>query len=277
MTLWLRKRTISSSLVLLTALTVFSASLFCSVQTVSAQEEAAPAAEPAAEPAAPAAEPAPAAGTPASAPEQKSIFSWVLTALRYYFFIFLAISFVFVALLVMNLLSARRDNIVPLALVESFEACLEENKVQDAYDLAKEDESFLGKVLSAGLEKVSQGYDKAIEAMQEVGEEENMKMDHSLSYLALIGTLSPMVGLFGTVDGMIRAFSVIAIAGSTPQASELADGISTALLTTLIGLFIAIPAIAFYNILRNRVDRLALEVGITSEGLMSRFQSSGQQ
>ncbi|MGY8767305.1 MAG: MotA/TolQ/ExbB proton channel family protein [Pirellulales bacterium] len=272
MSLWLRKRTISSSLILLTAFALFSATLLCSVQTVSAQDEPAPAA---AEPAAPAAAPAGAA-TPAP-PEKKNVFEWVLGALGIYFFVFLVISFVFVALLVMNLLNARRDNIVPLALVESFEACLEENKVQDAYDLAKEDESFLGKVLSAGLEKVSQGYDKAIEAMQEVGEEENMKMDHRLSYMALIGTLSPMIGLFGTVDGMIRAFSVIAIAGSTPQASELANGISTALLTTLVGLFIAIPAIAFYNILRNRVDRLALEVGITSEGLMSRFQSTGQQ
>ena len=95
--------------------------------------------------------------------------------------------------------------------------------------MAKEDESFLGKVLSAGLEKVSLGYDKAIEAMQEVGEEENMKLDHRLSYLALIGTLSPMIGLFGTVDGMIRSFSVIAQSGSTPEASKLANGISTAL------------------------------------------------
>ena len=57
------------------------------------------------------------------------------------------------------------------------------------------------------------GYPQAIEAMQEVGEEENMKMDHRLSYMALIGTISPMVGLFGTVDGMIRSFSVIAHVG----------------------------------------------------------------
>ncbi|MCC9604936.1 MotA/TolQ/ExbB proton channel family protein [Blastopirellula sp. JC732] len=241
-----------------------------------AQDDAAEpaAAEPAAAPAA-----APAAGAaPTEEPPKKlDALTWTMQALSYYFFIFLLISVIFVALFVMCLLNARRDNVVPLHLVESFEACLDENKVQEAYDLAKEDDTFLGKVLSAGLEKVSLGYDKAIEAMQEVGEEENMKLDHRLSYLALIGSLSPMIGLFGTVDGMIRAFSVIALGGATPNPAELANGISTALMTTLVGLAIAIPAIASFSILRNRVDRLALEVGITSEGLMSRFQTVGRK
>jgi len=109
--------------------------------------------------------------------------------------------------------------------------------------------------------------------MQEVGEEENMKLEHRLSYMALIGTISPMVGLFGTVHGMIQSFQVIAISGTSPKASDLAAGISTALFTTLVGLAIAIPAIAAYNILKNRIARLVLEVGILSEGLMSRFET----
>jgi len=143
--------------------------------------------------------------------------------------------------------------------------------------LAKGDESFLGQVLSAGLAKLSSGYDKALEAMQEVGQEENMKLEHRLSYMALIGTVSPMVGLFGTVYGMIQAFDVIARSTAQPKPSELAEGISTALLTTLVGLAIAIPAIAAYNILRNRVSRLVLEVGILSEGLMGRFSNVGKK
>ncbi|PQO29934.1 MotA/TolQ/ExbB proton channel family protein [Blastopirellula marina] len=259
------------------ALVALMVGIFLTNQTVTAQDAAEPAAEEPAADAPPAADDTADEKDAEDGPKERiSIFAWTYKALTYYFWIFLMISIVFVALLVMNIMNARRENVVPLALVESFEACLEENQVQEAYDMAKEDESFLGKVLSAGLEKVSQGYDKAIEAMQEVGEEENMKLDHRLSYLALIGTLSPMIGLFGTVDGMIRAFSEIAISGSTPEASKLAEGISTALFTTLVGLALAIPAIAAYNILRNRVDRLALEVGITSEGLMSRFQNVGK-
>ena len=208
--------------------------------------------------------------------EGESVLVWMFRSLGWFYsIVFICLSFTLVALFVMNLLGARRDNVVPAALVEGFEAQLNEKRYQEAYEMAKNDESFLGRVLSAGLAKLSAGYQQAIEAMQEVGEEENMKMEHRLSYVALIGTISPMVGLLGTVQGMIESFSVIAARTTTPPPSELAKGISTALFTTLIGLAIAIPAIAFYNILRNRIARLVLEVGILSEGLMSRFSNVG--
>ena len=172
----------------------------------------------------------------------------------------------------MNMLAARRDTLCPQELVDSFEERLNEKDFQGAYDLARTDESVLGQVLSAGLAKLSRGYNKALEGMQEVGEEESMKLEHRLSYMALIGNLSPMIGLLGTVQGMIASFQVIATGGSTPKPSDLAAGISQALFTTLIGLAVAIPAIAAYNVLRNRVSRLLLEVGVTSEDLMSRFE-----
>ena len=72
--------------------------------------------------------------------------------------------------------AARRDNVVPPSLVEGFEHSLTAKQYQEAYDLAKADKSFLGHVLSAGLSRVSGGYDEAIEAMQEVGEQENLRM-----------------------------------------------------------------------------------------------------
>ena len=143
----------------------------------------------------------------------KSYLAWAWEALGYgYSIVFLALSFTLVALFVMNLLTARRENVVPISLVEGFEEHLNEKQYQEAYELARNDESFLGQVLSAGLAKLSAGYEPAIEAMQEVGEEENMKLEHRLSYMALIGTISPMIGLFGTVQGMIASFNVIATA-----------------------------------------------------------------
>jgi len=265
--------TLCSFLLLFVCLAVFSSVTLGDAQVVRAQdaEEGDVADELPEEEAAPAAPAAPEI-------ETKSRLRWMYDSLGlFYSIVFLGLSFTLVALLVMNLLTARRENVVPVSLVEGFEAQLNEKKYQDAYELAKADDSFLGQVLSAGLAKLSSGYQQAIEAMQEVGEEENMKLEHRLSYMALIGTVSPMVGLLGTVQGMIASFQVIATSTTAPKPSELAAGISTALFTTLVGLFIAIPAIAAYNILRNRVARLVLEVGILSEGLMSRFSDVGKK
>ncbi len=209
---------------------------------------------------------------------RQSLLGWLVNGLGWlYIIVFLSLSFVTVALFIMNILSARREAVCPEPLIEGFETLLDEKKYQEAYELAKADESFLGNVLSSGLARLSSGYDHAVEAMQEVGQEESMKLQHRLSYLALIGTLSPMVGLFGTVHGMIESFFEIATGGGSPDPNKLADGISKALLTTLIGLAIAIPAIAAYNILRNRFERLELEVGITGDDLMRRFEKVGQK
>jgi len=226
-----------------------------------------------------AAAPAPAqpAGNGNAAPNtenRKSLLLWLYNSLGVtYILVFLGLSFVLVGLIITNVISANRDRVCPQTLVDGFEGLLEEKKYQDAYDLAKADESFLGNVLSTGLARINSGYEKATEAMQEAGQEESMKIQHLLSYLALIGTISPMVGLFGTVHGMISAFFEIATGGGSPDPQVLADGISKALVTTLIGLAIAIPAIAAYSILRNRFERLELEVGISSDALMSRFEN----
>lgn len=201
--------------------------------------------------------------------------TWTAQSLGWFFgLVFLGLSFVLVALFIMNLLTARRENVIPSDLVGGIEQ-LGPNQDREAFELARGDQSFLGQVLTAGLAKVkTQGYPQAIEAMQEVGEEENMRLEHRLSYLALIGTLSPMIGLLGTVSGMIDAFREIAnTTTGAPDPQQLAKGIYTALFTTLVGLSLAIPALAAYNLLRNRVARLVLEVGIVSEGLMSRFQN----
>jgi biopolymer transport protein ExbB len=211
-----------------------------------------------------------------SKPKDISVLGWLIEALGWmYILVFLALSFVMVGLVIINILAARRDYVCPQTLIDGFESLLDEKKYQDAYELAKTDGSFLGNVLSSGLAKLSSGYDHAIEAMQEVGTEENMKIQHRLSYLALIGNIAPMVGLLGTVDGMVRAFFEIATAGGTPDADKLADGIAKALVTTLVGLLIAIPAIAAFTIMRNRFEQLELEVGINSGNLMGRFEKVG--
>jgi biopolymer transport protein ExbB len=258
-----------------TSLALVALVLFIGGSNVIAQDELQPIDEPVAEAAPEAAPPqAPAAdAAPASAPP-RNLLSWMYEALTLrYTLIFLALSFTFVALIVMNVLSVKRDRVVPEPLVAAFEALLNEKKYQEAYELARTDDSFLGRVLSAGLAKLQTGYAESIEAMQEVGEEETMKLEQRAGYIALIGTISPMFGLLGTVDGMVKSFDKIATSTTQPRPAELALGISMALVTTLVGLWLAIPAIGLYHYLKNRIARLVLEAGIVSEGLMSRFKA----
>lgn len=254
---------------------VFAALLACpslgvTMQSqVVAQEEAAPEAAPAPAPAAPAPAPAAPAATPAS---QKSYLRWTYEALGFrYTVAFLILSFAFFTLLIMNILQIRRQNICPLQLVEAFEAQVNEKQMQTAYELAKNDPSILGKCLAAGVEKIQGGVDAGMKAMTEVGEDENMRMEHRLGYMALIGTIAPMVGLLGTVDGMVASFSVIASSTSTPKPSELATGISMALVTTLAGLVIAIPALMVFNLQKNYAMRLMFETGLNGENLLNEF------
>lgn len=219
---------------------------------------------------------APAADGETSSQTKKpqNMLAWFFGALGWrYTIAFLIISFTFVAFIVMNILSARRDSIAPKHLAEAFEAHLNEKKFQEAYDLAKNDESMLGQVLAAGMQNLQQGYDKAVEAMGQVGEEENLKLEQRLSMISLIASVAPMVGLLGTVDGMVQAFMEIAVSDTTPKPSKLAEGVSTALITTLVGLVLAIPAIIFFNMMKNRIARLVLEVGQIAGQLMGRFET----
>lgn len=208
--------------------------------------------------------------------KQKNLLTWFLGALGWdYTTAFLAISFWFVALLVMCILMLRRDTICPPQLAELMEAHLNEKRYQEAFDLAKSDDSFLGMVLAAGMAKLQSGYGKVVEAMQEVGADEGMKMEQKLGHIALIGTISPMVGLLGTVHGMVISFMEIAVSEATPSPSKLAGGISTALITTLVGLVLAIPAVAAFSFLRNRMNRMMLEASMIAGNLMGRFENVG--
>ena len=208
-----------------------------------------------------------------AAPAKQSFIGWVYNAEGIFFFPQLGISIVVVALITTNLLGTMRKRFAPEEFTQTFEGYVKEKKFKEAFELAKKDESFLGKLVSAGLQRLSAGYQDAIAAMEELGEEESMKFDHRLSYLALIGNIATLVGLLGTVWGMVASFMVIASSDVAPKPSVLAQGVSQALVTTVLGLLQAIPSIIFFTVLKNRIARLTLEVGMTSETLMQPFKA----
>jgi biopolymer transport protein ExbB len=180
-------------------------------------------------------------------------------------------SFYLIALVVWMAIHFRAPAAIPPDLIRDIQILLEQNKFNEAYHRLVEDTSFLARVLASGVRKLPSGVSHGQRAMELANEDVTMEMEHRTTYLATVGTLGPMIGLVGTVYGMIMAFHVIASEGSSPQASELAAGISTALYATLEGIAISIPAIFFYAMYRNRIARLSLEVGMTAEPLLEQF------
>jgi len=190
-------------------------------------------------------------------------------------FIFLALSISLVALVVMNLIKVRRDAMMPQMLIDTFNELIEQQQYQEAYELVAADESQLGLLLAAGLAKANAGFDPAMEAMNEVLDEETLKLEHMLSYIALIGSVAPMLGLLGTVYGMISAFGTMASSSTAPDTKELAKDIGTALWTTMMGLCLSIPAMGVFSILKNRLQKLGLELQLFSEGIMKQVVGGG--
>jgi biopolymer transport protein ExbB len=182
-----------------------------------------------------------------------------------------AMSFYLIAVVLWMAFQYRKSVAVPDNLVRDVSELLSQRRFGEAYQRLSADPSFLARVLATGVRKLPWGYTSAVRAMELANDDATMEMEHRTTYLATVGTLGPMIGLVGTVYGMILSFRVIATAGGSPQASDLARGISMALWATLEGIAISIPAIYFYAFFRNRISRLSLEVAIAAESLLEQF------
>lgn len=224
-----------------------------------------------------AAPPVAGANTAEAAPPQKTFLKWLVDASGPFGACIFVESFIMVAVVIMCLMQIRRQNLLPQSFLDEFDKRLIAQDYKSAFDLAKEDESLVARLLVAGMVKLQKGQDAALKSMSELGEDENMSMEHRLSWLALIATTGPMFGLLGTVQGMVNAFNEIASSNTTPKPSELAEGIQLALVTTLEGLTIAIPAMIAYSLLRNHLTRLMFDIGLLTEQLIGRMQPRASQ
>jgi biopolymer transport protein ExbB len=159
-------------------------------------------------------------------------------------------------------LTYRRASIVPKRTHDQIQTFFADKQFRDAIEYANNDRSYLGKLIAAALNEASAGYNAMERAIEEEGDFETSRMLRPVEYLNVVGNIAPMLGLFGTVYGMILAFQQLVAAGGKPNPAELAAGISTALVTTFWGLIVAMPALAAYALVRNKIDALTSE-GIT--------------
>ncbi len=160
----------------------------------------------------------------------------------------------------------RTDKIMPQQLIANVEAAMKEGDVVKALQFCENDPTPLAHILSAGFSHVEEGFEVIDEAIASAGDVEVEKIMQRLTWISVCGNLAPMMGLLGTVQGMIMAFA--GLANGTPDAGELAICISQALWTTAGGLICAIPAVATYYSFRNKANNIVLKMTIMTSELI---------
>ncbi len=186
----------------------------------------------------------------------------------------LAMSIFGIGLIVSMAVANRRQTILPDDLVDRIGKPLESGQYEQAIAAADEDGSYFGRVMSGGLRQAPHGYEAMLRGLEQVAAEETTIRFRRIELLNVLGQVSPMIGLFGTVYGMILAFSAIVASGGAADPVMLAGGIGTALTTTFWGLVVAIPALAGYALIRNRIDELTIEATLQAEELVAPFRPS---
>jgi biopolymer transport protein ExbB len=190
-----------------------------------------------------------------------SLIIWVL----------LALSAACLGLLGARALENRRARIVPEGLAARVGGLVAQGRIDDAAAVAKQDQSDLAAMLIAALGEATTGAGAALRAAEQSAEELLLRRLRRIEPLNIVGNVAPMIGLFGTVYGMIVAFREIVRAGGTPDPVSLAAGIGTALVTTFWGLVVAIPALAGYALLRNAIEGHALRALRQAEQVIDRM------
>ena len=186
------------------------------------------------------------------------------------------ISVAMLALVIHFFITIRRVNILPAALHEKIGGLFEGKQYRQAIDLTVQQGDFLSYMIHSSLTEAPHGYAAMERAMEEAAEQRTTQMLRSIEWLNLIGNIGPMLGLLGTVWGMIGAFFTIVESGS-PEPAKLAGDIGVALVTTLLGLGVSIPALAGYSILRNRIDAVTSEAVMACQELISTFRPAAKR
>ncbi|MEM8739485.1 MAG: MotA/TolQ/ExbB proton channel family protein [Planctomycetota bacterium] len=180
-------------------------------------------------------------------------------------------SFVSLGLTLVFVMRYRRESLIPEQTQGRLEELLAAKQYREAIALANRDPSYLGRITSAALNEAGNGYGAMERALEEAGDAEATRILRPIEVLNVMGNIAPMVGLFGTVYGMIVAFQRLVDAGGSPDPVDLAAGISTALVTTFWGLVVAIPALAAYAVVRNKIDAVTAEGLVTAERIIKPF------
>src|SRR2546421_8408006 len=195
-------------------------------------------------------------GAPASHDEGKKTLWELFKATGVVGIVIVLLSVAGVALSIQNGMELREQNVLPPYLVQEIDQLVEEEDFEGAATLCEKGDSYFAKILLAGFQAVGLGDKNApIEAMEHTAAEETFKFNAKVSYVNLIGQLAPLVGLLGTVTGMISSFQVIATLKS-PTPKDLAEGVYESLVNTTMGLALALAFLTVFFLYKNKVAKM---------------------
>ena len=188
-----------------------------------------------------------------------------------------ACSLASIALIIEHAITIRRTVLVPELSVVQVKTMFDERRFREAMEFCQHDPSFVSGVVHAGLIEAANGYEAMGAAMEDAAGERTARLYRKIEWLNLLGNVAPMLGLWGTVYGMMVAFGEIESKGGKANPSDLAGGIMMALVSTFVGLIVAIPALSAYGIFRSRIDQLSMEAALVAEELLANFRpASGE-
>ena len=180
------------------------------------------------------------------------------------------------ALLIQYLVNMNGVKIGNPALLSEVDALLGENDLDGAFTLAQSDPSYAGKVMAGAIGRSVGGYEEAMRGFEETAALQNFKLTAKLSYLSLVGNIGPLLGLLGTVTGMISSFQVIETL-IAPTPAHLAKGVYESLVNTTMGLFISIVFLSAFFFMKNKVSDIMLQANSSIGEILSRNLSPEAQ
>jgi biopolymer transport protein ExbB len=176
-------------------------------------------------------------------------------------YMMVACSIVGTTLVIEHIINLRRSKLAPDDLGEELQALIEEEAYDDAMELCEERPTYLTNLVGAALTMRHAGYEEMIGGLESAAAEETLKLNTHISYLSLIGNVAPLLGLLGTVTGMITSFQRIETL-KAPTPGDLAVGVYESLVNTTMGLFIALVFLTAYFIFKNNVSKMALSINL---------------
>ncbi len=210
---------------------------------------------------------APGAATGAGAGQRRGVVNLIMGNLDPVFFTIAALSVAGVTLIIQGFIRNRASVYMPPESVNRIRELIAARQFNELLNFTERDPSFVSKALNPALKRAP-SFSAMKEAMETAIGEQTAERFRSIEYLNIIGNLGPLLGLLGTVLGMIYAFDAMQAARGSASPSDLAEGISVALTHTFLGLFLAVPCLAAFGVLRTIVDRLTVRAALVAEDLL---------